>query len=145
MSRRNFLTRMVTVGMGLGMVRALTPATAQADQCAQEGVDLRAESTYFKRIRHHHELVVPLAFLANPPAEGYKARTSQPIASKTDAQLAKEGLGQHSHPFVLTQEQLKTLAAGKEVYLDLLTPTKELGHRFVLCATNATLEALARS
>jgi hypothetical protein len=79
---------------------------------------------------HSHTVCVAPADLALPPAEGLTFATSD-----TDG---------HSHMMTLTQEQLKTIASGREVTVQ--TTTVQLHHHeFVLVTVASSVAADTQS
>lgn len=137
MNRRDFLCAAIVAGLN-GKVLLLTPSRA----LAEPATGLVTESTYFQRIRHFHNFVIPLEALQNPPANGYEARTSHPIREKTDEELYRIGLGYHSHKVQLSQVQLSEIASGREVVLEVLNPEGKLAHRFFFRANEEILNQL---
>lgn len=144
-NRRGFLAQSLTLA-ALSPGCLIPAAAAQTQSCDDQrgNFDLRAESMYFQRIRHHHQYTIPFEVLRTLPAEGYTVRTSQPLAGKTDAELGRIGLGEHSHPVTLSREQLELLTMGREVNIEVLNPEGKLAHRFCLCLDDRILEQLRK-
>lgn len=110
--RRRFVKR---VGMAVLTVHCLPLSGCSADQSSAEIADvvesLKVLSTPGK-FGHVHDLVIPLALLSTPPAQGVALTTSKAFL--------------HQHHVTLTQDELTRVHGGGTV------TQKASSHRFVI-------------
>ncbi len=129
---------------------------SSADEICAPSTDIvSAEATFFSRYEHYHNLSLPLSVLINPPVNGYKTRTTlldQESLDKAafDKFIKESGLPgptlqHHYHDVLFSQEDLVRIASGeKNVEIVVLTPKKNLAHRFYFTVSAAGLIHIKR-
>lgn len=147
MNRRALLKNLFTSSFFLAFAPLARAKEISACQTPERARGLWSESQGYFEIRHRHEFLIPLEVLRNPPAEGYSARTSPPLAGHSDFKGLRErtddnghplDLSSHAHTVKLSQAELLSLAGGGHVTV----PLKKFGHSFYFVATDAILAKL---
>jgi len=158
MNRRNFVFGTALSGLAIALPgRSIAEPTSvkSEDLCLIKMDQVSAEATYFSRYEHFHILSIPIAVLINPPAEGFKIRTSpldqDSLDEKAFAEFIKDSgldgpsLRKHSHEVNFTKEELERIASGeKEVKITVLTPKGNVGHYFYFTASRSALVKIQR-
>jgi hypothetical protein len=158
MNRRNFILTGVLSGVALTTAKSALAAPAslnKEDLCVMKMDHVTAEATYFARYEHFHILAIPISVLINPPAEGYKVRTSpldqDSLDEKAFAEFIKDSgldassLRLHSHEVSFSQAELERIASGeKEVKITVLTPKGNVGHHFFFTAQRSAIVKIQR-
>lgn len=150
LKRRCFLLSALVAAVSSQLTR-VNPAQASVllSDCRDDAgtLGLSGLSMAYFSVRHQHEFIIPLEVLIHPPAKGYSARCSAPIKDRSDIEALKHrtddqgkplDLSEHGHTVSLTRDELKALASGQHVTVDL----PKFGHKFYFVADNATLAAI---
>ena len=141
----------LSLGLVVGFPLTQAHASVRLSDCRDDATTsgLSGLSMGYFSIRHQHEFVIPIAALINPPRKGYTARSSKPIADRSDLQGLRQrtdsqgnalDLSEHEHTVTLSQAQLQALADGQHVTIDL----SKFGHQFYFVADNQTLAEIQK-
>lgn len=155
MKRRDFLASTLLTGAVLLKAKSAHAAPKPPEVCVP-GLDyVSAEATYFARYEHYHLLSIPVSVLMNPPADGFKVRTSVLDQDSLDVEalekfLKETGLSSalrtHSHEVSFTQKELIRIGDGEaNVEITVPTPKGNLAHRFYFTATKSALVKIKKA